>query len=78
MRELHATAVVDEQGDLELRLHTDLPPGRHELTLLFAEPTQSPASTWKELPHFSVGAILPAFSLDREVYYDELEPNIEL
>ena len=73
MRELHATAVVDEQGELQLRLRTDLRPGAHQLTLLIDE-QPLPATNGKhgELPLLSVGGVLPAFSLHRKDIYRDL------
>ena len=70
MRELYAVAEVDEHGELELHLHTDLPPGRHPLTLLLADaPAANGAHDLDDLPSVSVGAVLPAFSMDREDLY---------
>jgi hypothetical protein len=76
MRELHTTAVVDEKGGVELRLQTDLPPGRHSFTLLIDEGEfAAPGAVWNDFPTLSVGGILPGFSLHREDFYDELEPK---
>lgn len=78
MQELVTTATVDEQGDLDLHLHTDLPPGKHRVRLVIEDgEATAPTRQQFEFPILSVGEVLPGFSLHREDFYDEFEPEIK-
>jgi hypothetical protein len=71
MKTVEAIGIVDESGELIVRVHTNMPPGRLPVELILPDEPEKESGQRFHWPVFSVGTLPPDFSLSREDLYDD-------